>query len=114
MANTDSIAHSSVEETADENGGTVYDIRTKSVSNALLSKLPRLVGQLSSPRHVLSGTLSKQQRTDYYTGEYVVTPSTEEQTLNTKNRMMSKDVLIEEIPYYETTNQSGGYTVIIG
>lgn len=109
-----------------DEGGTVYDNRTQSVSEALLLKLPRLVGTLGSPHHVLTGTLSehqhhvltgtlsKHQRTDYYTGEYVVTPSTEEQTLNTKDRFLSRDVLVEEIPYYETTNESGGYTVIIG
>ena len=89
-----------------------------------LSKLPRITGQivpkpkiigrLSSSKKVLSGTLSKQVRDDYYTGDYVVTPSTEEQTLNTKNHMMNDNVLVEEIPYFETTNESGGYTVIIG
>lgn len=51
---------------------------------------------------------------DPYTGEYVVTPTTEAQTLGTAYKVMTDDVTVHEIPYYETTNPSGGYTVIIG
>lgn len=49
-----------------------------------------------------------------YGGPYEVTPSTLEQTLPTINKVMALDVTVHEIPYYETTNESGGYTVIIG
>ena len=50
-----------------------------------------------------------------YEGEYEVTPSaTEKQTLNTAQRLMSKDVVVHKIPYYETSNNSGGNTVFIG
>lgn len=51
---------------------------------------------------------------EVYDGEYTVVPATESQTLATQNKRMTADVLVEEIPYYETTNPSGGYTVIIG
>lgn len=49
-----------------------------------------------------------------YTGVYEITPTTEEQTLETRRRVMAENVTVHEIPYYETTNESGGYTVIIG
>lgn len=49
-----------------------------------------------------------------YTGAYEITPTTEEQTLETRRRVMADNVTVHEIPYYETTNESGGYTVIIG
>ena len=32
----------------------------------------------------------------------------------TKNKLLKEDVIVEQIPYYETTNDAGGYTVIIG
>ncbi len=35
---------------------------------------------------------------DYYTGAYEVTPSTEVQTLNTQDLMMSRNVTINPIP----------------
>ena len=42
-----------------------------------------------------------------YTGEYEVTPSTQEQTLQTSGKLMTDNVTIFEIPYYETSNVTG-------
>ena len=49
-----------------------------------------------------------------YEGEYNVTPSFEVQTLPTAEKLLDKDVIIEEIPYTEVSNNSGGITVTIG
>lgn len=49
-----------------------------------------------------------------YMGPYEATPKVTEQVLATKNKRMVDDVTIYEIPYHETSNQSGGYTAIIG
>ena len=49
-----------------------------------------------------------------YEGEYNVTPSFETQTLPTAKKILDKDVTIEEIPYTEVSNNSGGITVTIG
>ena len=50
-----------------------------------------------------------------YTGSYTVIPKArEDQTLPTAGLEMRRNLKVEEIPYYETTNESGGYTVIIG
>ena len=51
---------------------------------------------------------------EWYEGPYEVTPSTTFQTLSTSNLAMSTDVEINEIPYYEVTNLSGGNTATIG
>ena len=52
---------------------------------------------------------------DTYTGQYEVTPLPNlEQILRTRNKVLKHDVVIQPIPYYETTNNAGGYTVIIG
>lgn len=48
-----------------------------------------------------------------YEGSYVVIPDTQSQTLETKDKRMVDDVLVREIPYYETTNQQNGITVYI-
>lgn len=50
----------------------------------------------------------------YYTGEYTVTPSLDAQILDTQGKAMRDDVVVLEIPYYETSNPQGGYTAIIG
>lgn len=52
---------------------------------------------------------------DAYTGQYAVTPLPNlEQILRTSNKILKHDIVIQPIPYYETTNNAGGYTVIIG
>jgi hypothetical protein len=49
-----------------------------------------------------------------YEGKYEVTPKFVAQTLPTADRLLAKDVIIEEIPYAEVSNNSGGTTVTIG
>lgn len=51
---------------------------------------------------------------EFYEGSYIVTPSVSNQTLDTANKLMKSDVIIEEIPYAEVGNNSGGKTVTIG
>ena len=52
---------------------------------------------------------------DYYNGQYEVTALPRiEQILRTDNKVLRDDIVIAPIPYYETTNEAGGYTVIIG
>ena len=48
-----------------------------------------------------------------YTGAYEITPTTAEQTLLTKDKYMSDDVTVKEIPFFEVSNTSGGSTVYI-
>lgn len=48
-----------------------------------------------------------------YEGDYEVTPKVSEQTLPTAEKLMSEDVTIKEIPYFEVGNNSGGDTVYI-
>lgn len=49
-----------------------------------------------------------------YSGSYEVVPAAfEPQTLDTDGKLMKDDVLVHEIPYLETSNNSGGITVSI-
>ena len=81
-----------------------------------LSPVAGLTGTLSPP-HGLTGSLTIPRVLDaeYYTGEYEVTPQARSDVvLDTSGKMMTDDVTVFEIPYYETTNPAGGYTAIIG
>ncbi len=51
---------------------------------------------------------------DIYDGEYIVDPSFEQQTLETRNKTLTDDVTVNAIMVSRTTNTSGGYTVYIG
>lgn len=48
-----------------------------------------------------------------YTGEYVITPKVTEQYMKTKERSMTDDVTVKEIPIHEVSNNFGT-TIIIG
>lgn len=76
-----------------------------------------LTGVLSGIVHI-SGELTVPKSTDereIYDGEYTVTPRPYEAViLETQSKVMTDDVTVREIPYYTTTNLSGGYTAIIG
>lgn len=71
---------------------------------AILSgKLSRVYG--------LSGNTSNNIR---YAGDYSVTPKAfENQTLATAQKLLEKDIVINEIPYFETSNDSNGITAYI-
>lgn len=86
----------------------------------------KLTGTLT-PLGTLTGTLTLEgqlvgtiQRVSggeyvpYYEGAYEVTPKSIEQVLKTAGLRMQDDVTVFEIPYAETSNPQGGYTVTIG
>lgn len=51
--------------------------------------------------------LETDKEKDYYEGPYVVTPKSQEQILNTKNKFLDDNVEVKEIPYFETSNEFG-------
>lgn len=51
---------------------------------------------------------------DIYEGDYIVTPKVAQQTLPTAQKLMEADVLVKAIPFFNTSNTSGGSTVYIG
>ena len=51
---------------------------------------------------------------DYYDGSYDITPlAYDAQVLPTKDTYCDDDILVRQVPYYETSNLSGGNTVYI-
>jgi hypothetical protein len=49
-----------------------------------------------------------------YEGEYIITPlAYDDQVLETKNKTCEEDIVVKKVPKWETSNQSGGYTVYI-
>lgn len=62
----------------------------------------------------LEGTVQAGKSYPEYEGKYEIAPSTGTQVLPTRNRIMTEDIMIKEIPYQEVTNKSGGQTVTIG
>ena len=74
------------------------------------------VGGSVSEMGAVTGSVTVSGATDYpeYTGAYEIVPKVTEQTFDTAYKVMTADLTVTAIPYYETTNESGGYTAIIG
>lgn len=71
-----------------------------------------LFGQLGvlEERMLLGGALSPatvKVTPEIYTGEYIVTPKVNAQSLDTDNKLMTDDVTVLEIPYAEVSNPFG-------
>lgn len=70
-----------------------------------------LTGRISG-RSSLQGTMSVRGS---YEGEYSVTPTADRKVvLKTANKNMTKDVVVNPLPYFEFANEYGGITAIIG
>ena len=48
-----------------------------------------------------------------FTESYEVTPTSSEQVLPTRLKTMRDDLTVHQIPYHQTSNDAGGYTVSI-
>lgn len=71
---------------------------------ATLNSVPTICGDIA---------IAHSQEIAPYLGPYEVTPRVSAQTMSTKSKYMTEDMLIKAIPYYETSNVSGK-TVYIG
>lgn len=67
---------------------------------------------VNSNAQIRGGLMIKGTRDVYY-GDYVVVPKTKEQVLYTTDKVLTDDILVKEIPIWETSNTSGGKTVYI-
>lgn len=51
---------------------------------------------------------------EHYKGDYEIVPKLESQEMETKNKLMDKNITVEGIPITRVSNTSGGNTIIIG
>lgn len=94
------------------------EIKSIGSLNGSISAKSTLEGNISS-ESALKGTVSEVisavENYELYEGEYEVTPELRTaQTLNTANKYLDKDIIINEVPYSVTSNTSNGLTVYIG
>lgn len=83
--------------------------------NGRISAYPSLLGELSG-NGCLSGsiTVPTSLHQEIYDGEYSFVPSANSSIIiNTYQKLLLYDMVIQKIPYAETENESGGTTVII-
>lgn len=87
------------------------------LQDVLTAAKGELHGTLSPGRANLHGTLSAGTviGADIYDGAYTVHSEAHEvQILPTANKQLTKNITVEKIPYFETSNLSDGITAYIG
>ena len=91
------------------------DVRVKQSLFGIIGHKECLVGIPVDTGH-LEGFLSVSTGgvTARYEGDYIVTPKVSAQILETKQKVMTDDLTIMEIPFFNVSNTSGGSTVYIG
>lgn len=78
-----------------------------------ISELCTLSGKLTCSGS-LSGRLSATIDFNAYSGEYEVIPNAfETQILPTANKVLKNDVIVQKVPYFETSNNYDGLTIYI-
>lgn len=84
--------------------------------NGTLTSTGRLHGSLVGDDHKINGTLTIPSvvGAETYDGPYEVTPKAwDEQILATDGKLMTDDVTVFRVPYYETVNLFDGKTAYI-
>ena len=87
------------------------------LQDVLTAAKGELHGTLSPGRANLHGTLSAGTviGVELYEGAYTVHSEAHEvQILPTANKQLTKNITVEKIPYFETSNLSDGITAYIG
>lgn len=74
-----------------------------------------LRGRLNPTASTLTGRLNNASvMVELYDGEYNVIPKVDAQELETANKLMGENVVIQQIPFYSVSNDANGSTIIIG
>lgn len=84
--------------------------------NGTLTSVGHLQGTLVGDHHKIQGklTIPNVVGAETYAGPYEVTPKAwDEQVLLTDGKLMTDDVTVFKVPYYETSNIYDGLTVFI-
>jgi len=83
--------------------------------NAVILQTPTIDVSLTRPQVSIGieNVIINTTQGERYEGDYEVTPTAEGLTLETAEKVMTDDLEIKAIPYYETSNPLGGYTVYI-
>lgn len=80
----------------------------------ILSGQSALSGKVSAQGGLQGSLSSAVKEYPVYEGEYTVTSKAfEAQVLSTKGKLLTEDIIIDPVPYYETGNLFDGTTVYI-
>ena len=90
----------------------VYELTVDKLLNEFELTVDKLLNEFELI--VDSDIIVKVANADDYEGEYVIIPlAYDQQVLDTKDKFCKENIIVKEVPLWETSNLSGGNTVYI-
>lgn len=85
------------------------------LSSAVITSMEKMIAEAEWRLNVAAETnIEKSEEHESYDGEYKITPKAfDSQTLDTENKILERNIVITEVPYYETGNEANGITSYI-
>lgn len=85
------------------------------LSSAVSASMEKMIAEAEWRLNVAAETdEGESEEYDSYEGEYLVTPKAfQSQMLDTENKVLDQNIVVTEVPYYETGNAANGVTSYI-
>lgn len=85
------------------------------LSSAVIASMEKMIAEAEWRLNVAAETdEEKSEEYESYDGEYRITPKAfRSQMLDTENKVLDRNIVVTEVPYYETGNAANGVTSYI-
>lgn len=84
------------------------------LTSAVIASMEKTIAEAEWRLNVAAETEEKSEEYESYDGEYKITPKAfDSQILDTTNKVLDRNIVVTEVPYYETGNQANGVTSYI-
>lgn len=85
------------------------------LSSAVIASMEKMIAEAEWRLNAAAETdEEKSEEYESYDGEYKITPKAfDSQILDTTNKVLDRNIVVTEVPYYETGNQANGVTSYI-
>ena len=90
-----------------------FHVKFNDTGQGFNTKFSESTGKRFTAQFSEGAVVTVRDETDYYDGDYQITPGVEEQTLATAKKTMLNDLTVKAIPVFNVSNTSGGTTFYI-
>ena len=92
---------------------STFGVKFDDTGQAFCAKFSKSTSQRFTSKFSEGAVVTVREETDYYDGDYQITPSVEAQTLPTAKKTMLNNLVVKAIPTFDVSNTAGGTTFYI-
>lgn len=85
------------------------------LSSAVIASMEKMIAEAEWRLNIAAETnIEKSEEYESYDGEYKITPKAfQSQMLDTENKVLDRNIVVTQVPYYEIGNEANGVTSYI-